>query len=73
MGGILTVAVTIRAELSARLPRQNKQREGLALLVSTALQVRSVNLNELATRVRTARHALSMDQPGARQRSDPRR
>jgi hypothetical protein len=49
MGGILTVAMTIGAELLARLPWQNKkQREGLALLIATALQVRSVNLNELA-------------------------
>jgi hypothetical protein len=49
MGGILTVATAIGAELLARLPWQNKkQREGLALLIATALQVRSVNLNELA-------------------------
>ena len=49
MGGIVTVAAAICGELLARLPLQNKkQREGLALLVSTALQVRSVNLNELA-------------------------
>jgi hypothetical protein len=49
MGGILTVAMAIGAELLARLPWQNKkQREGLALLIATALQVRSVNLNELA-------------------------
>ncbi len=49
MGGILTAALAIGAELLARLPLQNKkQREGLALLIATALQVRSVNLNELA-------------------------
>lgn len=49
MGGILTAALAIGAELFARLPLQNKkQREGLALLIATALQVRSVNLNELA-------------------------
>ena len=49
MGGITTIAAAICSELQARLPWQNKkQREGLALLVSTALQVRSVNLNELA-------------------------
>ena len=36
MGGIATVAAAIGADLAARLPRQNKkQREGLALLVST--------------------------------------
>ena|SRR5208282_3071707 len=49
MGGILTITVAIGAELLARLPWQNKkQREGLALPVATAPQVRSVNLNELA-------------------------
>jgi len=49
MGGIGTVASAICGELLCRLPLQNKkQREGLALLVSTALQVRSVNLNDLA-------------------------
>src|SRR3974377_1247302 len=49
MGGIGRIATGICAELLARLPRENKkQREGLALLVATALQVRSVNLNELA-------------------------
>jgi len=50
MGGILKVALAIGAELLERLPLQNKkQREGLALLIATALQVRSVNLNELAS------------------------
>ena len=49
MGGIGRIAAAIGGELQARLPLQNKkQREGLALLVATALQVRSVNLNELA-------------------------
>src|SRR3954449_12370256 len=49
MGGIATVATAIGADLAARLPRQNKkQREGLALLVATALDVRDVNLMELA-------------------------
>jgi hypothetical protein len=49
MGGIATVAAAVCGELRTRLPLQNKkQREGLALLVATALQVRSVNLNELA-------------------------
>jgi hypothetical protein len=43
------MAAAIGAEFLARLPWQNKkQREGLALLIATALQVRSVNLNELA-------------------------
>ncbi len=49
MGGVQKVAAAITKELLARLPLQNKkQREGLALLIATALQVRSVNLNELA-------------------------
>src|SRR3954453_13786586 len=49
MGGIATVAAAIGADLAAPLPRQNKkQREGLALLVATALDVRDVNLMELA-------------------------
>src|SRR3954454_6099317 len=49
MGGIETMAAAIGADLAARLPRQNKkQREGLALLVATALDVRDVNLMELA-------------------------
>jgi hypothetical protein len=50
MGGILAIATAICGELLARLPWQNKkQREGLALPAATALQVRSVNLNELAS------------------------
>jgi hypothetical protein len=49
MGGIETVATAIGADLATRLPGQNKkQRAGLALLVATALDVRSVNLMELA-------------------------
>ncbi len=49
MGGIETMAAAIGADLATRLPRQNKkQREGLALLVATALDVRDVNLMELA-------------------------
>ena len=49
MGGIGKIASAICAELLARLPWQNKkQREGLAMLIATALQVRGVNLNELA-------------------------
>ena len=49
MGGVETVAAAVQADLAARLPSQNKkQREGLALLVATALDVRSVNLMELA-------------------------
>ena len=52
MGGIETLAQTIGADLLVRLPSQNKkQREGLALLVATALHVRGVNLNEWAAAV----------------------
>jgi hypothetical protein len=61
MGGIETVAGVVNADLVARLPFQNKkQREGLALLVATALQVRSVNLNELAAAVPRATERLDM-------------
>jgi len=61
MGGIATVAAAISADLLRRFPRQNKkQREGLALLVATALQVRSVNLNELAASLPRAAERLDM-------------
>ena len=43
-GGIETIAATIAADLQRRLPGQNKkQREGLALLTATMLDVRSAN------------------------------
>ncbi len=61
MGGIATVATAIGADLAARLPRQNKkQREGLALLVATALDVRDVNLMELAAALPHAAARLDM-------------
>src|SRR4051812_15487370 len=61
MGGIETVAAAVRADLAARLPSQNKkQREGLALLVATALDVRSVNLMERAAAVPRAAERLDM-------------
>lgn len=61
MGGIMTVALAIGTELSARLPwRNKKQREGLALLIATALQVRGVNLNELAAALPRAAERLDM-------------
>src|SRR4051794_11504289 len=61
MGGIATVAAAIGADLAARLPRQNKkQREGLALLVATALDVRDVNLMELAAALPRAAERLDM-------------
>ena len=61
MGGIEKIASTICAELLARLPWQNKkQREGLALLIATALHVRGVNLNELAAALPRAAERLDM-------------
>src|SRR4051794_14576178 len=61
VGGIATVATAIGADLAARLPRQNKkQREGLALLVATALDVRDVNLMELAAALPRAAARLDM-------------
>jgi len=61
MGGILAIAAAICGELLVRLPWQNKkQREGLALLIATALQVRSVNLNELAAALPRAADRLDM-------------
>jgi hypothetical protein len=61
MGGVETVAAAVRADLAARLPSQNKkQREGLAVLVATVLNVRSVNLMELAAAVPRAAERLDM-------------
>lgn len=61
MGGIETLARTIGADMLARLPSQNKkQREGLALLAATALQVRGVNLNEWAAAVPRGTERLDM-------------
>src|SRR5215213_11731049 len=61
MGGIETMAAAIGADLAGRLPRQNKkQREGLALLVATALDVRDVNLMELAAALPRAAERLDM-------------
>lgn len=48
-GGIEVVAATISEDMGGRLPGQNKkQREGLALLAATMLDVRSANLMDLA-------------------------
>src|ERR1044072_1674177 len=61
MGGIETMAAASEADLAARRPRQNKkQREGLALLVATALDVRDVNLMELAAALPRAAARLGM-------------
>ena len=49
VGGIATVAAAIGEDIRRRLPRQHKaQREGLALLTATMLDVRSANLMDLA-------------------------
>jgi hypothetical protein len=48
-GGIEVIAETICEDMRGRLPGQNKkQREGLALLTATMLDVRSANLMDLA-------------------------
>jgi len=48
-GGIEAIAATIGVDLQRRLPGQNKkQREGLALLTATMLDVRSANLMDVA-------------------------
>jgi hypothetical protein len=61
MGGIETVATAIGADLATRLPGQNKkQRAGLALLVAIALDVRSVNLMELAAALPRTAERLDM-------------
>jgi hypothetical protein len=61
VGGIETIAAAIGADMALRLPGQNKkQREGLALLVATGLDVRSVNLNELAAALPRAAERLDM-------------
>ena len=55
MGGIETVAAAISADMASRLVGQNKRQcEGLALLVATTLDVRCVNLNQLAAALRRA-------------------
>ncbi len=56
MGGIELLAGGIGEELRRRLPGQRKmQREALALLVATMLDVRSANLMELAAALPRAR------------------
>jgi len=61
MSGIERVAAAVCADMGKRLPDQNKkQREGLALLVATALHVRDVNLNELAAALPRAAVRLDM-------------
>lgn len=60
-GGIEIIAETICEDLRGRLPRQNKkQREGLALLVATMLDVRSANLMDMAASLPRAAERLDM-------------
>src|SRR4051812_46861270 len=59
------MATAIGADLAARLPRQNKkQREGLALLVPTALDVRDVHLMDWAAALTRAAARLDMRYQG---------
>lgn len=59
--GIEAIAASISAELSKRLPRQNKkQREGLALVTATMLDVRSANLMDLSASLPRAAERIDM-------------
>lgn len=61
MGGIELLAESIGEELRRRLPGQRKtQRENLALLVATMLEVRSANLMELAAALPRAAERIDM-------------
>jgi hypothetical protein len=61
VGGIATIAAAVAEDMRARLSRQHKkQREGLALLVATMLDVRSANLMDLAASVPRAAERLDM-------------
>jgi hypothetical protein len=61
VGGIATVAAAIGEDIRGRLPRQHKaQREGLALLTATMLDVRSANLMDLAASLPRAAGRLDM-------------
>src|SRR3954469_9544581 len=61
VGGIATGATAIGADLAPRLPRQNKkQHEALALRVDTDLDVRDVNVMELAAALPPAAARLDM-------------
>jgi len=61
VGGIATVAAAIGEDIGRRLPRQHKaQRDGLALLTATMLDVRSANLMDLAASLPRAAGRLDM-------------
>jgi hypothetical protein len=60
-GGIATIAAAIGEDMRGRLPGQNKkQRDGLALLAATMLDVRSANLMDLAAALPRAAERLDM-------------
>ena len=61
VGGIATIAEAISGDMGGRLPRQHKaQRDGLALLTATMLDVRSANLMDLAASLPRAAERLDM-------------
>src|SRR3954451_14686897 len=61
VGGIATVAGGIGEDMRGRLPGQHKrQREGLALLTATMLDVRSANLMDLPAALPRAAERLDM-------------
>ncbi len=61
VGGIATIAAAAAEDMRTRLPGQHKkQREGLALLTATMLDVRSANLMDLAASLPRAAERLDM-------------
>ena len=61
VGGIATIAAVIAEDMRVRLSRQHKkQREGLALLTATMLDVRSANLMDLSASLPRAAERLDM-------------
>ena len=61
VGGVATIAAAIAEDMRTRWPGQHKkQREGLALLTATMLEVRSVNLMDLAASLPRAAERLDM-------------
>ena len=60
-GRIEAIAASISADLCRRLPRQNKkQREGLAQLIATMLDVCSANLMDLSASLPRAVECIGM-------------
>src|SRR3954467_4283490 len=63
-GGIATVAAAIAEDMRGRVPGQHrKQREGLALLTATMLDVRGANLMDLAASLPRAAERPDMRYP----------